>query len=148
MWLCYSLTWVFLPQSCRWISTDPVFPWSQTQVTEHISTCLADISQWMSAHHLKLNLDKTELLLLSGKASPIHDLSITIENFVVFLTWTSRNLGGALDDQLSFTANMSATTCSHRLILHNIRRKRPFFTLAKFSETAQLLHWCPVAAQI
>ncbi len=47
-----------------------------------ISTCLADISQWMSAHHLKLSLDKTELLFLPGKASPIHDLYINIENMV------------------------------------------------------------------
>ena len=43
------------------------FPRSETQVVTRISDCLADISQWMSAHHLKLNLDKTELLFLPGK---------------------------------------------------------------------------------
>jgi hypothetical protein len=36
-------------------------PPSDTQVVTHISSCLADISAWMLAHHLKLNLDKTEL---------------------------------------------------------------------------------------
>ncbi len=51
---------------------------SKTQVT--ISVYLNDISQWMSAHHLKFNPEKTELLLLPGKASPIHDLSINTEN--------------------------------------------------------------------
>uniref|UniRef100_A0AAQ4Q4F1 Reverse transcriptase domain-containing protein n=1 Tax=Gasterosteus aculeatus aculeatus TaxID=481459 RepID=A0AAQ4Q4F1_GASAC len=39
------------------------FPHSDTQVAARISACLTDISQWMSAHHLKINPDKTELLL-------------------------------------------------------------------------------------
>ncbi len=36
---------------------------SDTPLTAH----LADISEWMSRHHLKLNLDKTELVFLQGK---------------------------------------------------------------------------------
>lgn len=60
------------------------FPLSETQVTEQISARLADISQWMSAHHLKLNLDKTELLFVPGKASPVCDLFITTENSAGF----------------------------------------------------------------
>jgi hypothetical protein len=38
----------------------------------------------MSAHHLKLNLDKTELLFLPGKACLLQDLSITVDNSMVF----------------------------------------------------------------
>ncbi|XP_044077145.1 uncharacterized protein LOC122887736, partial [Siniperca chuatsi] len=90
-----------------------------------ISAYLADISQWMSAHHLKLNLNKTELLFFPGKASPIHDLSITNENSVVSSAQTARNLGVTLDDQLSFAANIAVTTCSCRF---NIRRMRLFVT--------------------
>ena len=41
---------------------------SDTQMATHIFECLADISAWMSAHHLKLNLNKTELLFHPGKA--------------------------------------------------------------------------------
>jgi hypothetical protein len=37
--------------------------------------CLADISALMSAHHLKLNLDKTELLFLPGNACPLKKTS-------------------------------------------------------------------------
>ena len=55
-------------------------PPSDTQEVTHIFGCLADISTWMSAHHLKLNLDKTELLFLLGKACPLQDLSITVDN--------------------------------------------------------------------
>ena len=51
----------------NWFS---LFPESETQVAAWISACLTDISQWMSAHNLKINLDKTELLFLPGKGSP------------------------------------------------------------------------------
>ena len=47
--------------------------------------CLADISAWVSSHHLKLNLFKTELLLLPGKACPLKDLSIMVDNSTVSL---------------------------------------------------------------
>ena len=63
-----------------------------------LKTQVADISQWMLTHHLKLNLDKAELLFLPGKASPIHNLSINMENSVVSAARTARNLGGTLFD--------------------------------------------------
>ena len=53
-------------------------PPSDTQVAARISTCLADISAWKSAQHLKLNLDKTVLLVLPGKACPLQYLCITV----------------------------------------------------------------------
>lgn len=68
---------------------------------QHVSLC--DNFQWMSAHYLKLNLDKTELLFLPGKASPIHDLSINIELCGVPQR-TARNLSVTLDYRLFFTA--------------------------------------------
>jgi hypothetical protein len=34
----------------------------------------------MSAHHLKLNFDKTELLFLSGNTYSLKDLSITVDS--------------------------------------------------------------------
>ncbi|KAJ8378763.1 hypothetical protein AAFF_G00236350 [Aldrovandia affinis] len=40
------------------------------QVPERISACLADISAWMSTHHLKLNLGKTELLFFPAGGLP------------------------------------------------------------------------------
>ncbi|XP_033988854.1 uncharacterized protein LOC117484534, partial [Trematomus bernacchii] len=96
------------------------FPPSETGVVA--------ISQWMSAHHLKLNLDKTEMLFLPGKGSPVHDLTITIDHSVVTPSRTARNLGVILDDLLSFSANIDATTPSCRYTLYNIRRIRPLLT--------------------
>ena len=82
----------------------------------------------MSAHHLTINLDKTELLFLPGKCPPTHDLTITFDNSVLAPTQTAGNLGVTLDSQLSLTANITATTRSCRFMLHNIRRIRPLLT--------------------
>ncbi|CDQ78690.1 unnamed protein product [Oncorhynchus mykiss] len=48
------------------------------QVATHTSGCLADISTWMSAHHLKLNFDKTELLFLPGKTCALLHLTLPL----------------------------------------------------------------------
>uniref|UniRef100_A0AAQ4RUE2 Reverse transcriptase domain-containing protein n=1 Tax=Gasterosteus aculeatus aculeatus TaxID=481459 RepID=A0AAQ4RUE2_GASAC len=95
---------------------------------ERISVCLIDISQWMSAHHLKINPDNTELLLFPGKDSPTQDLTVNFGNSVLTPTLTARNLGVTLDSQLSLTPNITATTRSSRYTLYNIRRIRPLLT--------------------
>ena len=64
----------------------------------------------MSAHHLKLNLDKTELLFLLGKACPLQDLSIKFDNSTVSPFQSANNLGMTLDNTLSFSANIKAVT--------------------------------------
>ncbi|XP_077937991.1 uncharacterized protein LOC144383603 [Gasterosteus aculeatus] len=104
------------------------FPRSDTQVAARISACLTDISQWMSAHHLKINPDKTELLLFPGKDSLTQDLTVNFGNSVLTPTSTAKNLGVTLDNQLSLTPNITATTRSCRYTLYNIRRIRPLLT--------------------
>ncbi|KAI4888332.1 hypothetical protein NFI96_024824, partial [Prochilodus magdalenae] len=85
------------------------------QVCNRISACLTDISSWMTAHHLKLNPSKTELL-----SPPTED---------------ARSLGVVLDGQLSFSAHIANLTRSCRFLLYNIRRIRPFLS----QEATQLL---------
>ncbi|KAK3514260.1 hypothetical protein QTP70_012098 [Hemibagrus guttatus] len=142
-----------------------------------ISLRLVDISSWMTAHQLKLNPSKTELLVIPA---------------------TACNLGVIVDNQLSFSSHVTNVTRSCRFLLYNIRRIRPFlstqatqvlvqslvisrldycnsllaglplnairplqmiqnaaarlvFNLPKFSHTTPLLrslHWLPVAARI
>ena len=89
----------------------------------------------MSAHHLKLNLGKTELLFLPGKDCPLTDLSISIDNTTVLPSQTAKNLGVILDNQLSFSAYIAATARSCRFSLYNIRKIRQFLT----KEATQIL---------
>jgi len=89
----------------------------------------------MTANHLKLNLDKTELLFIPGKDCPQMDLLVTIKDFEVSPAPTARNLGVVLDDQLSCNPNINSVARSCRIALYNIRKIRPFLT----REAAQML---------
>ncbi|KAK3505909.1 hypothetical protein QTP70_003614, partial [Hemibagrus guttatus] len=63
------------------------FPPSDTTTSARISACLADISSWMTAHQLKLNPSKTELLIIPGVATANH-LSPPIPIFCILNTCT------------------------------------------------------------
>ncbi|KAI4900229.1 hypothetical protein NFI96_026022, partial [Prochilodus magdalenae] len=111
------------------------FPSSKTQVCNRISACLTDISSWMTAHHLKLNPSKTELLLIPSTTGPYHDLAISLGNSLITPTEDARSLGVTLDGQLAFSAHIANLTRSCRFLLYTIRRIRPFLS----QEATQLL---------
>ncbi|XP_036390590.1 uncharacterized protein LOC118781699, partial [Megalops cyprinoides] len=99
-----------------------------SQVNERISACLADISKWMTSHHLKLNLSKTELLFIPAGPSPLHDLSITVDGTTIPSSQSAKSLGVTLDSNLDFKEYIAHTSRACRFLLHNIRRIRPFLT--------------------
>ncbi|KAI4889136.1 hypothetical protein NFI96_015148 [Prochilodus magdalenae] len=111
------------------------FPSSDTQVCNRISACLTDISSWMTAHHLKLNPNKTELLFIPSTTGPHRDLAISFGNSLIAPTEDARSLGVILDGQLSFLAHIANLTRSCRFLLYNIWRIRPFLS----QEATQLL---------
>ena len=111
------------------------FPPSDTHITSRISACLHDIDTWMTSHHLKLNLGKTELLYLPGNDSPLTDLSLSIHNSTVTPSPTAKNLGVILDNHLSFSPFITATVRSCRFSLFNIRKIRHLLT----TEATQIL---------
>ncbi|XP_036411173.1 uncharacterized protein LOC118796418 [Megalops cyprinoides] len=99
-----------------------------SRVSEKITACLADISRWMASNHLKLNLDKTDLLFIPARTSPLQELSITVDGTTVTSSTSVKSLGVTLDNRLDFTDYISQTTRSSRFLLFNIRRIRPFLT--------------------
>ncbi|KAK3541957.1 hypothetical protein QTP86_008151 [Hemibagrus guttatus] len=104
------------------------FPPSDTTASARISACLADISSWMTAHQLKLNPSKTELLIIPGDPSPAQDLAISLSNSMISPTASARNLGVTMDNQLSFSSHVTNVTRSCRFLLYNIRRIWPFLS--------------------
>ncbi|KAK3522577.1 hypothetical protein QTP86_024997 [Hemibagrus guttatus] len=104
------------------------FPPSDTTTSARISACLADISSWMTAHQLKLNPSKTELLIIPGDPSPAQDLAVCLSNSMISPTASARNLGVTMDNQLSFSSHVTNVTRSCRFLLYNIRRIRPFIS--------------------
>ncbi|KAK3549678.1 hypothetical protein QTP86_006854 [Hemibagrus guttatus] len=104
------------------------FPPSDTTASARISACLADISSCMTAHQLKLNPSKTELLIIPGDPSPAQHLAISLINSMISPSATARNLGVTMDNQLSFSSHVTNVTRSCRFLLYNIRRIRPFLS--------------------
>ncbi|KAK3543794.1 hypothetical protein QTP70_027263 [Hemibagrus guttatus] len=69
-----------------------------TTASARISACLVDISSWMTAHQLKLNPSKTELLIIPGDPSPAQDLVISLNNSMISPSATACNLGEIIQD--------------------------------------------------
>ncbi|KAK3514301.1 hypothetical protein QTP70_012909 [Hemibagrus guttatus] len=107
------------------------FPPSDTTASARISACLfiwRDILSWMTAHQLKLNPSKTELLIIPGDPFPAQDLAISLSNSMISPLATAHNLGVTMDNQLSFSSHVTNVTRSCRFLLYNIRRIRPFLS--------------------
>ncbi|KAK3535465.1 hypothetical protein QTP70_016886 [Hemibagrus guttatus] len=83
------------------------FPPSDITASARISVCLVDISSWMTAHQLKLNPRKTELLVIPGDPSPAQDLAISLNNSMISPSATARTLGVTMDNQLSFSSHVT-----------------------------------------
>ncbi|KAK3520071.1 hypothetical protein QTP70_011990 [Hemibagrus guttatus] len=98
------------------------FPPSDTMASARISACLVDISSWMTAHQLKLNPSKTELLVIPGDPSPAQDLVISLNNSMISPSATARNLGVTMDNQLSFSSHV--TNVTHSLSNYNFDKSK------------------------
>uniref|UniRef100_A0A8C5WC16 Reverse transcriptase domain-containing protein n=1 Tax=Leptobrachium leishanense TaxID=445787 RepID=A0A8C5WC16_9ANUR len=117
-----------------YVSTPDLSP----PVLSKVSDCLSGISSWMASHHLKINMSKTELLLIPpSNASPPPDFSITVEGITISPSNQVRCLGVTLDSALSFIPHILSLSSSCRYQLRNIYRIRPFLTAVT---TKQLIH--------
>ncbi|XP_053487540.1 uncharacterized protein LOC128611781 isoform X1 [Ictalurus furcatus] len=78
-------------------------------ISERISACLSDTTNWRRERHLKLNLAKTELLVTPACPSINQNLIIQLGSITLKPTRTARNLGVTFDDNFTFTDHMSTT---------------------------------------
>ena len=79
-------------------------------------SCVRDVKAWVTANMLKLNDNKTELMLVTSKRTKhLHDLptSITIGNAHIPFKQSVNNLGFTLDCHLTMKAHVTniARTC-------------------------------------
>ena len=96
-----------------------------------MEACLADMKDWMSKNHLKLNEDKTEFLVVGSKVAvnKISDpLNIEIGDATIEASDKARNIGVVMDCHLSMTSQVNSITKSCYVHLRNIARIRPNLT--------------------
>ena len=99
-----------------------------SELLHSMQSCISDVTAWPTANMLKLNDNKTELMLVTSKRTQhLHSLptSITIGNPQIPFKQSVKNLGFTLDCHLAMNAHVSniAQTCYFELCrLASIRR--------------------------
>ena len=87
---------------------------------ERMEGCIAELREWMCTNKLKLNDEKTECMVISGKNSkPVQDISIKIGDVTINPASTAQNLGATLDRELSMQAQVNRVIKS---VYYHLRR--------------------------
>ena len=101
------------------------------ELLHSMQSCIGDDKAWATGNMLKLNGNKTELMLVTSKRTKhLHSLptSITIGNAQIPFKQSVKNLGFTLDCHLTMIAHVSniARTCYFEL--HHLASIRRFLT--------------------
>ena len=82
--------------------------------------CVSDTKIWMQSHFLKLNDDKTELLLVHSKYRQIPPLlPVVVGNEMTMPTECARNIGVTLDQQIT---SVCESAFFHKSNIRKIRK--------------------------
>ena len=88
-----------------------------------LELCVKDIGDWMQRNKLKLNQDKTELLVISSKYRPRPPLDyIRVGEEVIKSSKQARNLGVGFDQYLDFKEHVKITCKSAFFRIHSIAK--------------------------
>ena len=95
---------------------------------QKITNCISEIRRWMAVNNLKLNDDKTEVLVLGKKEhrSKISIPSLMIGNSSVQVANSARNIGIIQDKELNMEKHISAICKSAHYHLRNIGQIRKY----------------------
>ena len=89
--------------------------------------CLNDLNAWMSRNFLRLNQDKTEVLLIGKKADREH-LAEHLSTISLNSTHQVKNLGVILDSNLTFESHIKSIAKTSFYHLRNIAKVKPFLS--------------------
>ena len=112
---------------------------SQANDILRLELCIVDIRAWMRTHMLKLNDDKTELIIIHPKSAEQDRLpdSVVIGNSSIKPSKEARNLGVIFDSTMSTEKHVNNICRSAYYHLHSIGRVRRYLDQ---QSTKQLVH--------
>ncbi|KAF7246806.1 Chorion-specific transcription factor GCMa, partial [Varanus komodoensis] len=91
-----------------------------------LNRCLVEVMGWMRANKLKLNPDKTEVLLVGGSGFGEGGFDLVLNGVALPLRDKVRSLGVLLDPEHSLEAQVTAAARSAFLQLRLINQLRPY----------------------
>ena len=100
------------------------------EARRRIQNCISEIKMWMSFHFLKLNDDKTEVILITPRSNhnKISLPTIKVGNSDVTPSKLARNIGGMFDANMSMATQITTMCRSAWYQLRNIREVRHSLT--------------------
>jgi len=94
-----------------------------------MEVCVCDIALWMLCNRLKLNQDKTEVLVFLSPYRPRPSLdNLMIVDEIVACSPMAGNIGVVFDNSLSMVSHVNAVCKSAFFHLHKISKFRKFLT--------------------
>ena len=110
-----------------------------SELLHSMQSCISDVIAWSTAHMLKLNDNKTELMLFTSKRTKhLHSLptSITVGNAQIPFRQSVKNLGLTLDCHLAMNAHVTNIA---RICYFELRRLAYIRRLQTSTATATLV---------
>ena len=99
-------------------------------ISNKLESCLSEIVHWMQLNRLKLNRDKTELVLFSPRGRPDFspNFNLEISSYEVFPVSVVKNLGVFFDKNLSMESQINSICKSFYFQIRNIGKIRRFIS--------------------
>ena len=100
----------YADDSQLYLSFQPNDHVSRDEAVRRVELCLNDITRWMNHNMLKLNADKTELIVFAPKndLNQIEDISIKVGSSEVKSVMSVRNLGAFFDSQINMESHVNS----------------------------------------
>ncbi len=108
-----------------------------SSTAQRIEACLADIRTWMLLNKLKLNEDKTELLVIHSRYRPSLVFSLNCGHDIIIPSDLVRNIGVIFDKNMTMIPQINSICKGAFYHLRNIGRIRKFLTS---KSTEMLVH--------
>ena len=103
---------------------------AQTEALSRIESCLKDIESWMHHNMLKLNADKTKVMLFYSRhnAKSMDTISVTVGNTLIASTSHVKNLGVMFDSTMTMEKQVNNVSRSCYGQLRKIGRIRRYLS--------------------
>ena len=126
----------YADDSQLYLSFQPTIPSDRDLAVSNIERCVHEIDHWMLINRLKLNKDKTELLVISAKHLPRPTLQeISVVNETICSSQKARNIGVIFDHHFRFNEHIASICKSSFYHLRNISNIRKYLS----STTTEIL---------
>jgi hypothetical protein len=113
-----------------YLSFKPIADLSQIEALHRIERCLADIIAWMNTNMLKLNTDKTEVMLFTSKANAkyVENISVKVGQSMIKPTDRVRNLGAIFSPSMDMEDQINSVCRSAYFHLRQIGHIRKYLS--------------------